>query len=222
MKHTNKEFVVIGLGRFGSSLCQELTSTGVNVMAIDKDGERVQDFHHVVTQAVELDATDEEQLKAIGIRNFDCVVVSIGENLQSSILITLILKELGIKQVWVKARNEHHAKVLDKIGADRVLHPERDMAKRIAHHIGSDTVADYIELTKDYSIVEIVVSDKLSGKRLLDLEMKENFNCAVVAVKKGEDDVIVTPSNNIQLEKDDIIVTIGKNQDIDRFEENQV
>lgn len=222
MKHTNKEFVVIGLGRFGSSLCKELTHSGINVMAIDKDPERVQEFSDIVTQAVELDATDEEQLTEIGIRNFDCVVVSIGENIQSSILITLILKEMGIKQVWVKARNGNHAKVLEKIGADRVLHPERDMAKRIAHHIGSDSVADYIELSKHYSITELVVSEKLSGITLRDLDINDKFSCSIVAVKKDEENVIITPSPDTKLEKNDIIVTVGRNLDIDKFEEKRL
>ncbi|MBM7570856.1 TrkA family potassium uptake protein [Aquibacillus albus] len=222
MKHPKKDFAVIGLGRFGGSLCRELTSSGVQVMAIDKDIERVQEFNTIVSDAVELDATDEEALKSMGIRNFDYVVVSIGEDIQSSILITLVLKEMGIKQVWVKARNEYHEKVLEKIGADRVIHPERDMARRIAHHIGNDAVTDYIELSREYSIVELVVSKKLAGKKLMDLDIRDNFHCSIVAVKKNNENIIITPSMDVTLKQGDIIVTIGKNSDIAEFEEKRV
>ncbi|WP_138417472.1 potassium channel family protein [Aquibacillus sediminis] len=217
-----KEFVVIGLGRFGGNLCKELTHIGIEVLAIDKDQERLQEFSSIVTNTMELDAVDEESLKSIGIRNFDCVVVSIGEDIQASILITLILKEMGIKQVWVKARNEHHQKVLERIGADRVIHPERDMARRIAHHIGSDKVTDYIEISKDYSIVEIIASEKLAGKTLNDLDVQDKFGCTIVAIKKNEQDISIIPSMDTTIGLHDILVTIGKNKNLERFEDKRV
>ncbi|WP_328701004.1 potassium channel family protein [Aquibacillus kalidii] len=217
-----KEFVVIGLGRFGGNLCKELADAGVQVLAIDKNPERVQAYHSIVSHAVELDAIDEESLRSIGITNFDCVVVSIGEDIQSSILITLILKEIGINQVWVKARNEAHQKVLEKIGADRIIHPERDMARRIAHHIGSDKVTDYIEISKDYSIVEIIASDKLSGKTLAEIDAEDGFHCSIVAIKKSEENIVILPKQTTVVDNKDILVTIGKNTDLDRFEEKRV
>ncbi|MDL4843033.1 potassium channel family protein [Aquibacillus rhizosphaerae] len=217
-----KEFVVIGLGRFGGNLCKELTDTGVEVVAIDKDPERIQEYSSIVSHAVEIDAIDEESLKSIGIRNFDCVVVSIGEDLQASILITLILKEMDIKQVWVKARNEYHQKVLEKIGADRIIHPERDMARRIAHHIGSDKVTDYIEISKHYSIVEIIASNKLAGKTLNQLDVQDKFHCTIVAIKKNENDISIIPSLDTVIDLNDILVTIGKNTDLERFEDLRV
>ncbi|MRH43863.1 potassium transporter Trk [Aquibacillus halophilus] len=217
-----KEFVVIGLGRFGGSLCKELSDIGIEVLAIDKDPERIKEYNSVVSQAVELDAIDEESLIEMGIRNFDCVVVSIGEDIQASILITLILKEIGIKQVWVKARNDYHEKVLQKIGADRIIHPERDMARRIAHHIVSDKVADYIEISKNHSIVEIVASDKLNGKTVENIDAQEGFNCVIVAIRKSEDNLILLPSKTTIVDKNDILVTIGKNTDLERFEDKKV
>ncbi|MCT2535268.1 TrkA family potassium uptake protein [Aquibacillus koreensis] len=222
MLNQKKEFVVIGLGRFGSSLCMELTDIGIEVVAIDKDPEKVGEFSSIVSHAVELDAVDEEGLNSVGIRNFDCVVVSIGEDIQASILITLILKEMGIKQVWVKARNHYHQKVLEKIGADRIIHPERDMARRIAHHIGNDKVTDYIEISKSYSIVEIMASDKLAGKTLGELDAFDKYHCKIVAIKKNEDDVSVMPSLNTRIDLNDILVTIGKNKNLDKFEEERV
>lgn len=222
MAQQKKEFVVIGLGRFGGSLCQELVDTGVEVLAIDKNPERLHDYSSVVTHSVEIDATDEQALNSIGIRNFDCVIVSIGEDIQSSILITLILKEMGMKQVWVKARNEYHQKVLEKIGADKIIHPERDMARRIAHHIGSDKVTDYIEISKDYSIIELIASKRLASKTLEEIAAQDKFNCSIVAIKKGEEDIIILPSKTTVIEQNDILVTIGKNRDLDRFEEKRV
>ena len=210
------------MGRFGGNLCKELASLGIDVLAIDKDTNRIQEYNDIVSQTVEIDALDEEAIKSIGITNFDSVIVSIGEDLQASILITLMLKELGIKQVWVKARNEHHQKVLEKIGADRVIHPERDMARRIAHHIVSDKVTDYIELSKDYSMVEIIASKKLAGKTLNELDVEDRFNCSIVAIKKDEETIKVKPESDTKINLNDILITIGKNSDLERFEDERV
>src|SRR5690554_6632878 len=126
-----REFAVIGLGRFGASVCQELSAEGMEVLAIDKMESKVNDFHHIASHAVIADSTDEKALKELGIRNIDHVIVAIGDDIQASTLTTLILKELGIKKVTVQAQSNHHEKVLLKIGADHVIHPERDMGKKI-------------------------------------------------------------------------------------------
>jgi trk system potassium uptake protein TrkA len=125
-----RQFAVIGLGRFGTSLARRLAEMGREVLVIDNSEERIQDVSDVVTQAVRVDATDEEALKALGIRNFDVVIVAIGEDIQASIMVTLILKDLGVKCVIAKALNELHRMVLEKLGADKVIFPERDMAVR--------------------------------------------------------------------------------------------
>src|SRR5690606_25851740 len=132
-----KEFAVIGLGRFGGSIVQELIRLGADVMAIDSSSDKVEDFAKIATQAVIADTTDEEALSSLGIQNFEHVIVAIGEDIQASILTTLILKELGVPQITVKAQNNYHEKVLRKIGADTIVHPERDMAIRIANNIMS-------------------------------------------------------------------------------------
>ena len=141
-----KEFAVIGLGRFGGSIVEELRELDVDVLAIDVDAERVKDFQDIATESVIADTTEEQVLKDLGLRNFDHVVVAIGDNIQSSILTTLLLKDLDVNRVTVKAQSSYHARVLEKIGADFVVHPERDMGRRIAHKLVSNSVMDYLEL----------------------------------------------------------------------------
>ncbi|EAR65117.1 potassium transport system NAD-binding component [Bacillus sp. NRRL B-14911] len=179
-----KEFAVIGLGRFGGSICRALAEEGMEVMAIDNDEDRVNEFALIASHAVVGDTTDENVLKSLGIRNFDHVIVAIGDNIQASILTTLILKEIGVNKITVKAQNDYHEKVLRKIGADHVVHPERDMGRRIAHNIVSNNVLDYLELSDEHSIVEIVASDKLGGNSIIDLDVRANYGINIVAIKK--------------------------------------
>jgi trk system potassium uptake protein TrkA len=212
-----KEFAVIGLGRFGGSMCRSLTEQGMEVMAIDVNEDRVNEFAPIVTQAVVADTTDEQVLKSLGIRNFDHVIVAIGDNIQSSILTTLILKELGVKHITVKAQNDYHEKVLRKIGADHVVHPERDMGRRIAHYIVSNNVLDYLELSEEYSIVEIKANEVLAGHSLVDLNVRAKYGLNIVAIKRGQD-IIVSPKADEPLQLGDILIIIGADTDINRFE----
>ena len=139
-----KQFVVFGLGRFGSSVATSLTQTGNDVLCVDTSEHLVDDIAPYVTHAVQADATDEKALKAIGTSNFDVAVVAIGGDIQASILITLLCKELGVKYVLVKAQSEIHAKVLEKIGADKIVFPERDMGIKVAHNLASENILDFI------------------------------------------------------------------------------
>src|SRR6056297_1595543 len=180
-----KQFVVVGLGRFGSSVAETLSENDYDVLAIDKDGERVQSISNKVTHAVEADATDEEALKTLGVRNFDVAVVSIGDNLSSNILCTLILKELNVPYVIVKAPDSLHGKVLTKVGADKVVYPERDMGARIANNLISSNVLDYIEFAPEYGVVEILASEKMIGRTLGELALRSKFNVNVMAIKRG-------------------------------------
>ncbi|MFA1641521.1 TrkA family potassium uptake protein [Chryseomicrobium imtechense] len=212
-----KEFVVIGLGRFGGSIVKELIEQGADVMAIDIESERVDEFAPIATQAVVADTTDEAVLKSLGIRNFDHVIVAIGENIQSSILTTLMLKELGVKKITVKAQNDYHEKVLVKIGADNVVHPERDMGIRIANNILSNNVLDYLELSDEHSIMELIVNSKLAGNTLIDLDIRAKYGINIVAIKRG-DSIIVSPQADEFLQVNDILIIIGADVDINRFE----
>ncbi|QNG58972.1 TrkA family potassium uptake protein [Bacillus sp. PAMC26568] len=212
-----KDFAVIGLGRFGGSICRELSEEGMEVMAIDLDEDKVNEFANIASHAVVGDSTDEAVLKSVGIRNFDHVIVAIGDNIQSSILTTLMLKELGVKFITVKAQNDYHEKVLSKIGADRIVHPERDMGRRIAHNLISNNVLDYLELSDEHSIVEIVVNNKLSGHTLIDLDIRAKYGINIVAIKRGKE-IFVSPQADEVIHKEDILIVIGADTDIDRFE----
>ncbi|ADH99106.1 potassium channel family protein [Salisediminibacterium selenitireducens] len=213
-----KQFAVIGLGRFGGSITKALSRAGYEVLAIDTNEEKVNQFASVATHAVVADATEEHTLKSLGIGNFDHVVVAIGDNIQSSILTTLMLVEQNVNHITVKAQNDYHEKVLLKIGAHKVVHPERDMGIRIAHNIVSKNVLDYLELSDEYSIVELVAGRKVDGKSLIELDLRAIYDCNVMAVKRDED-VNVSPSPDDILYDGDIIIVIGADEDITRMEE---
>lgn len=216
-----KEFVVIGLGRFGGSIVRELIEQDADVMAIDKDTERVDEFASIATQAVVADTTDESVLKSLGIRNFEHVIVAIGENIQASILTTLMLKEIGVKKITVKAQNDYHATVLDKIGADKVVHPERDMGIRIAHNMLSNNVLDYLELSDEHSIMEVKANERLAGFTLIGLDIRANYGINIVAIKRGKD-IIVSPQADMEIQLQDILIIIGSDADINRFEKKML
>ncbi|MBU8877644.1 TrkA family potassium uptake protein [Bacillus sp. FJAT-29790] len=212
-----KEFAVIGLGRFGGSICRALAEQGMEVMAIDNNEDRVNEFSMIASHAVVGDTTDESVVKSLGIRNFDHVIVAIGDNIQASILTTLILKEVGVNKITVKAQNDYHEKVLRKIGADQVVHPERDMGRRIAHNIVSNNVLDYLELSEEHSIVEIVANEKLGGNTIIDLDIRAKYGINIVAIKRNND-IIVSPQANEEIQFKDILIVIGADVDINRFE----
>ncbi|EKU47740.1 potassium channel family protein [Staphylococcus massiliensis] len=216
-----KEYVVIGLGRFGGSIVRELNVLDMDVMAIDSSEARVNEYSDIATHAVVADTTDEAVMKSLGIRNFDHVIVAIGENIQASTLTTLILKELGVKKVTAKAQNDYHAKILNKIGADTVVHPERDMGRRIAHNVASASVLDYLELADEHSIVEIKATEEMAGKSIIELDIRAQFGISIIAVKRGKD-IIVAPDPEINIELADILIMIGHDNDINRFEKKIV
>ena len=212
-----KQYVVIGLGRFGSSVAKTLYALGNDVLAIDSDEALIQEIADSVTHAVQLDATDEAALRSLGIRNFDVAVVTIGEHIQSSVMATLLVKELGVKYIIAKAQNDLHAKVLYKIGADRVVLPEKDMGIRVAHNLVSTSILDYIELSPDYSIVEIVSAKEWHGKNLRDLNLRARYGINVMAIKR-ENEVNIAPGADDILGVDDIIVAIGGAEELSRLE----
>ncbi|WP_379138658.1 potassium channel family protein [Paenibacillus sp. sgz500958] len=212
-----KQYAVIGMGRFGSSVAKALSGMGFDVLAIDSDEQRVQEISSVVTHAVSADSTDEEALRALGIRNFDVVVVAIGEDIQSSILTTLILKDMGVPAILVKAKSELHGKVLSKIGADKIIYPERDMGMRVAHHLASPNILDYIELSPDYSILDMRVSGPMVGKNLLELNIRAKYGCNVMAIRKGEE-MNISPRAEDRLQDGDILVIVGRKDNLTKLE----
>ncbi|WP_144555770.1 TrkA family potassium uptake protein [Bacillus sp. X1(2014)] len=209
-------FAVIGLGRFGTSIASKLIEADQEVMGIDINEERVEDGKLLVTHAVVLDSTDEESLKTVGIRNFDYVIVAIGNDMQASILTVLILKEMGVKQVIAKALNKRHGQVLTKVGADWVVHPERDMGERVAHQLLAPNVLNYIELSNEYNIEEVLVHKSMTGKSLRDLDLRAQYNVNVIAILSNEN-LIISPFPEHLIQEGDKLVVIGHRNDLNEF-----
>lgn len=218
MKDRDLTFAVFGLGRFGGSLVKELAEMKQEILAVDLDPERVDYYSHYATQAVVASGYDEKTLRAFGVRNIDHAFVSFGEDIQASVLTTMVLKELGVPKVWAKAHDENHGKILEKIGADRVIHPERDMAKRITHNLHSSKIIDFIELSNSFSIAEIKVTDRSIGKKLSELELQKRFNVNLVAIQRGQQ-TILSFTEDEEVQRGDLIVVIGNNDDIENFDE---
>ncbi|MGI6093020.1 MAG: TrkA family potassium uptake protein [Veillonellaceae bacterium] len=213
-----KQFAVIGLGRFGSSVAKTLHDMGYEVLAIDDNEERVQDFSDKVTHVVQADTTDENSLKALGIRNFDVVIVAIGQNIQANMLTTLQLQEMGVPYIVAKAQNALHGKMLEKIGADRVIYPERDMGQRVAHNLVSTNVLEFIALSPDISMVEVTAPKILTGKSLAETNLRAKYGINVLAIKR-KDEIIVPPEPSEKILTGDILIVVGGNEGVQRLEE---
>ncbi|MFB5267184.1 potassium channel family protein [Paenibacillus enshidis] len=216
-----QQFVIIGLGRFGSSLGLQLMEMGYEVLGIDRDEDVVEEMSEHLTHAVAGDATDEQLLRSIGVRNMDCGIVAIGDDIQMSILATILLKELGIKTVVAKAISKLHGRALEKLGVDRIVYPERDMGIRVAHQLVTPNLLDYLQLSKDYTIAELNVPACLNGKTLSELNTRTRFGCSIVAIHTSNG-VLIAPTAMDKVHRDDIMVIIGTNDNIGRFEEEVV
>lgn len=213
----SKQFAIIGLGRFGTSVAETLTALGHDVLAIDNDELVVQNISDKVTHAVQMDATDEYALRTLGIRNFDVAIVTIGENIQQSIMITLLLKEAGVKYIICKGVTELHKKVLLKIGADRVVLPDKDMGVRVAHNLVSSNLLDFIELSPEYSIMEMNAPEKWRNKSIKELDVRANYGINIMALK-NEEDININPTPEDIIEDNSVIVCVGSNEDLQRLE----
>ncbi|MGE5578485.1 MAG: potassium channel family protein [Bacillota bacterium] len=210
-----KQFAVIGLGRFGSSLASTLARMGHEVLAVDVDEDRVNAMAPLVTQAVQADATDDGTLRDLGLRNFDVVVVAM-KAFEASLMATLRLKELGVRRVIVKAASDVHGKILEKIGADTVIFPEKDMGERVAYSLVSGSVIDHIELSDDISVMEIVVTKAMAGRTLRDLNLRNRMGLTVVAIKRNENvNVFVSPDE--PLRETDVLVAVGPNEGVEKL-----
>ena len=212
-------FAVIGLGRFGGSVCKTLADAGQEVLAIDKYESRVNDYKDIATQAVVADAQDEDVLRSLGIRNVDHVIVAIGEDIQASILVTLMVKEQGVKYVTAKAQNEYHAKVLEKLGVDRVVHPERDMGVRIGRSLTSKNMVDYLDLYANFKLAEILITNpEFVGKSLAEMDFRDRYGLNVIALAHSRQEMVLPSAGDVLTENDSILVA-GPTRAIDKFEE---
>jgi trk system potassium uptake protein TrkA len=213
MKRKNKTFGVIGLGRFGYHVARTLAQGGAEVIACDVDEEKVREVSEYVSLAYVLDATDAKALKESGIANVDTAVVSIGENIEASILIVVQLKELGVKEVVAKAITPLHGKVLEKLGVDRVVYPEKEMAIRVAHSLLAGEFIEEIPIGEKHSLFELKAFDFMLGKTLRELDVRRRFGVSVLAIKRGEN-LIVNPVGDEKVLPGDILVVLGTTEQL--------
>ncbi|HLR33943.1 MAG TPA: TrkA family potassium uptake protein [Tissierellales bacterium] len=214
-----ERIIIIGCGRFGLNVAKTLYGLGNEVMVVDINEEKIKEIANNVTHAVQADVMDEFILNKLGISDFDVAIISIGSNLEASIMATLMAKELGVKKVIAKARSEAHGKILSKIGADKIIFPERDMGIRLAHNLVSANILDFIELSPEYSIVEIVAMKGWKNKKLKELHLPTEYGINVMAIKRGKN-INVSPYADDIIEEGDILVVIGNTKDIRRVERN--
>lgn len=219
-----KQFAVIGLGRFGYSIAKTLTELGCEVIAVDKDEERVKKISEFVEQALQLEAMDEKSLKSIGIQNVDVAIVSIGEDIEASTLVVMILKEMGIKHIIAKAVTRLHGKVLENLGVTRVVYPEKEMAIRVAHTLIKPNIIEQLDLSQEYSIVELPAPEKFVNKTLNDIQLRTKHGVNLIATKRkvienNEKKEVwnVNPMADDVIQKDDILVLIGANEALDKL-----
>lgn len=209
----SKCFGVLGLGKFGGAVARELSNMGCDVIAVDRDAEVVKNLAMDVSYAVTADVTDITALKEIGISDTDAVFISISEDLESSILAALVVKDLGVKHIIAKASSRLHGTVLEKVGVDRVVYPEREMGIRVAKNVVAGNFLDMMDLSAEYSIVEIMLPQKWIGNTLSGLDVRRNYGLNIVAIKR-DDGVLVNMGPNEELQQDDVLIVIGSNTSI--------
>lgn len=209
----NNEFAVIGLGRFGATVARTLTEHGFTVLGIDREMRVVQDLADEITQTVALDSTDEDALRAVDISVYPTVIVGIGDDFQSRLLTTLVLKSLGVKRVICTASTGREKEILLKIGADEVVMPEYDSGRRLAQNLATPTLLDQLPLGPGYSISEVEAPQSFVGKTVRDMDLRTAFGLTLVAIKRGEE-VLVSPSADKVYRAGDQLVVIGRVQDL--------
>ena len=215
-----KTFVVIGLGRFGTAVAEELSALGHEVLALDGAEENVQKVADQVTHAVTGDARDPAVLRARGVRNYDCAIVAVGDDVGNSALITLNLKELGVKKVICKAQSHVHRKVLEKIGADRVVFPEHEMGVKLAQGLSSSNVLNFIELSEDFGIVETAIPREWQQKTIQELDVRARYKVNIIAMRKGKSgELNIAPGPAYVMESGDDAVVLGRTEDINRLQD---
>ena len=214
-----QSFLIIGLGRFGAALVKELCRLGHEVIAVDKNEDAVSKIADYVTHSIVADVRDEEVLRSIGARNLDHAIVAFSDNIQDNILITLMLKEIGVKDVISKGGNALHVKVLKKIGADRIVFPETDMGIRLAQTISSGNIIDFIEISDNYSIIETNSPRKWIGNSIKKLDIRAKYGINILAIKSQDGRTIsITPSPDYVIKAGDVLVVVGSNDDLQNIE----
>lgn len=232
-KMSKKQFGVIGLGTFGFNVAKEISKHDIQVLAIDRNEEIVKDIAPFVAHAICTDATEEKALREAGVTDCEVVIVSIGENMETSILVTLLLKELGVNNIIVKSTSETHSRIAAKIGADRVVYPETEMAKKLAESLASPNILDEIELSKEYNITEMMAPKRFWGKTIVGSGIRANYKVSIIALKRlmpvinddGESDtkeeINIAPGADDEIQENDIMLLVGRDSDIDKLKEDR-
>jgi len=205
-----KQFLVIGLGRFGVSVAGTLTEAGHSVVGIDQSEVRIQRISEEITDAIKCDATDADILESMGISDYEAVIVCIGEKyIQNSILVTLLLKEKGAKKIIAKAGTKTQGRVLSKVGADIIVYPEKDMGERVARSLVSSNIIDFLRVSPDVSIIEIPVPETIVGKNLIKLNLRHKYGVTIISIKNSKNKIMTPPDVNYEFQKDDVLTLIG-------------
>lgn len=212
-----KSFVVIGLGRFGTAVAEELYALGHEVLAIDREEGCAQRVSEIVTHTIIADAKDESVLQSIGVRNFDGVIICMTD-IEDSVMIALMLKDMGAKYIIAKSKSKQHSRMLEMIGVDRIVFPEQDMGVRLAQTISSRRALDFIELSPEYAIVELPLPNVWQDKTLAEIGVRKQFGINVLAVRRGEKETQVSPQAEFLLKHGDVLIVVGKNQNIRKLE----
>jgi trk system potassium uptake protein TrkA len=214
-----RKIAVIGMSSFGFFLCRAMTEQKLSVMAIDKDEAKIDDVKPFVEKAIIADATDREVLKDIGLSEVDVVVVSLGEKIDASILVTYYLRELGVKEIIAKAISEDHGRILNIIGASQVVFPEKDMAERLANILERSSILDYFEIAEGYSILEIAPPPSFVNKTLADLDLTNTYHVQVIMIKEiVPERITVVPKASQLIKESDVLVLLGRDEDLERLQ----
>jgi len=208
-----KQFLVIGLGRFGASVAWTLTEAGHSVVGLDQSEERIQRVSEQIADVIKCDATDADILESMGISDYEAVIVCIGEKyIQNSILVTLLLKEKGAKKIIAKAGTKTQGRVLSKVGADIIAYPEKDMGERVAKSLVSSNIIDFLRVSSDVSIIEIPTPEMMVGKNLIELNLRKKYGVTIISLKNKKNEIIAPPDINYRFQKDDVLTLIGENK----------
>ena len=212
----SKSFLIIGLGRFGQSTARMLTTLGHEVVAVDKRADRVSLVKDNVMRAIQADTTDERAIAQLGIRNFDCVVICIGDDIRASVLATVLCREMGAKKIVAKAQEDLHLKLLIKTGADRVVQPEHDGGIRLARSLVEEGVLDSLDLSEEYSINEVEIPKDWIGRSLAQIDVRNRYGVSIIAIRRdGHVTVNLDPTSAFH--KDDSIYLLGDDESLERF-----
>ncbi len=213
-----KQFLVIGLGRFGASVARTLTQAGHSVVGIDQSEDRIQRVSEEISDVMKCNATDADILSSIGIQDFEACIVCIGEKyIQNSILVTLLLKEKGSNKIIAKAGNKTQGKVLSKVGADKIVYPEKDMGERVARSLISSRIIDFLEVSEEISIIEMKTPAIMVGKDLIELNLRHKYGVTIISIKSADGVIKTPPPVDYKFRDDDVITLIGENKKLKKL-----